>query len=107
MTVSIPLWGKLSDLYGRKRLFQLSIVLYVVASVLAGLSQNMTELIAARALQGVGVGGMQALAQAIMADIVSPRERGRYSGYLGASFGLATVAGPLIGGFLVDGPGWR
>ncbi|KQX69641.1 MDR family MFS transporter [Angustibacter sp. Root456] len=107
MTVSIPLWGKLSDLYGRKRLFQLSIVVYVVASVFAGMAQNMPELIAARAVQGVGVGGMQALAQAIMADIVSPRERGRYSGYLGASFGLATVAGPLIGGFLVDGPGWR
>ncbi len=107
MTVSIPLWGKLSDLYGRKRLFQLAIVVYVVASALAGMAQNMPELIAARALQGVGVGGMQALAQAIMADIVSPRERGRYSGYLGASFGVATVAGPLIGGFLVDGPGWR
>ncbi|MGN6300851.1 MAG: MDR family MFS transporter [Angustibacter sp.] len=107
MTVSIPLWGKLSDLYGRKRLFQLAIVVYVLASVFAGMAQNMPELIAARAVQGIGVGGMQALAQAIMADIVSPRERGRYSGYLGASFGLATVAGPLIGGFLVDGPGWR
>ena len=107
MTVSIPLWGKLSDLYGRKRLFQLAIVVFVVASAVAGLSQNMPELIAARAAQGIGVGGMTALSQAILADIVSPRERGRYSGYLGASFGLATVAGPLIGGFLVDGPGWR
>ncbi|HEX3002684.1 MAG TPA: MFS transporter, partial [Angustibacter sp.] len=87
MTVSIPLWGKLSDLYGRKKLFQLAIVVYVLASVFAGMAQNMPELIAARAVQGIGVGGMQALAQAIMADIVSPRERGRYSGYLGASFG--------------------
>jgi EmrB/QacA subfamily drug resistance transporter len=106
-TVSTPLWGKLSDLWGRKRLFKAAIVVFVVASALAGLSQNMGQLIGARALQGVGAGGLQALTQAIMGDIVSPRERGRYSGYLGASFGLATVAGPLLGGFLVDGPGWR
>lgn len=108
-TASTPLWGKMSDLYGRKPLFMLSIVVFVVASALAGLSQNIEQLIAARALQGVGAGGLQALTQAIMADIVSPRERGRYSGYLGSSFGMATVAGPLIGGFLVDSgnSGWR
>ncbi|MET9022748.1 MDR family MFS transporter [Actinopolymorpha sp. NPDC004070] len=106
-TVSTPLWGKLSDLYGRKPLMQVSIAVFVVTSALAGLSQSMGEMIAARAGQGIGAGGLMALSQAIMADIVSPRERGRYSGYLGASFGVATVAGPLIGGFLVDGPGWR
>ena len=106
-TVSTPLWGKVSDLYGRKALMQVAIALFVVTSVLAGLSQTMGQLIAARAAQGIAVGGVLALSQAIMADIVSPRERGRYSGYLGASFGVATVAGPLIGGFLVDGPGWR
>lgn len=108
-TASTPLWGKLSDLYGRRRLFQIAIVVFVVTSLLAGLAQNMPQLIAARALQGIGAGGLLALTQAIMADIVSPRERGRYTGYLGASFGVATVAGPLIGGFLVDTPalGWR
>jgi EmrB/QacA subfamily drug resistance transporter len=106
-TVSTPLWGKVSDLYGRKPLMQIAIAVFVVTSLLAGLSQTMGELIAARAAQGVGMGGVIALSQTIMADIVSPRERGRYSGYLGASFGVATVAGPLIGGFLVDGPGWR
>nr|WP_202889224.1 MDR family MFS transporter [Actinopolymorpha rutila] len=106
-TVSTPLWGKISDLYGRKPLMQVAIAVFVVTSALAGLSQSMGEMIAARAGQGIGAGGLMALSQAIMADIVSPRERGRYSGYLGASFGVATVAGPLIGGFLVDGPGWR
>ncbi len=106
-TVSTPLWGKVSDLYGRKPLMQIAVAFFVVTSALAGLSQTMGQLIAARAAQGLAVGGVLALSQAIMADIVSPRERGRYSGYLGASFGVATVAGPLIGGFLVDGPGWR
>lgn len=106
-TVSTPLWGKLSDLFGRKKLLFYAIGVFVVTSALAGLSQSMGQLIGARALQGIGAGGIVALSQAIMADIVSPRERGRYTGYLGASFGVATVAGPLIGGFLVDGPGWR
>jgi EmrB/QacA subfamily drug resistance transporter len=106
-TVSTPLWGKLSDLFGRKPLLFYGIGVFVVTSALAGLAQTMGQLIGARALQGIGAGGIVALSQAIMADIVAPRERGRYTGYLGASFGVATVAGPLIGGFLVDGPGWR
>lgn len=109
MTVSTPLWGKLSDVFGRKRLFQVALAVFVGASLAAGLSQNMGQLIAGRALQGVGAGGLGALAQVILGDIVSPRERGRYSGYMGAVFGVSTVAGPLLGGFLVDAEmlGWR
>ncbi|WP_281200069.1 MDR family MFS transporter [Nonomuraea candida] len=109
MTVSTPLWGKLSDLFGRKLLFQLALALFVAASLVAGLSQNMGQLIAARAVQGLGVGGLSALSQVILGDIVSPRERGRYSGYMGAVFGISTVAGPLLGGFIVDADwlGWR
>ncbi len=109
MTVSTPLWGKLSDLWGRKLLFQTALGLFVAASLVAGLSQNMGQLIAARAVQGLGVGGLSALAQVILGDIVSPRERGRYSGYMGAVFGISTVAGPLLGGFIVDTDwlGWR
>ncbi|MEU4231919.1 MDR family MFS transporter [Nonomuraea sp. NPDC026600] len=109
MTVSTPLWGKLSDLWGRKLLFQSALGLFVAASLVAGLSQNIGQLIAARAVQGLGVGGLSALAQVILGDIVSPRERGRYSGYMGAVFGISTVAGPLLGGFIVDTDwlGWR
>ncbi|NUP63701.1 MAG: MFS transporter [Nonomuraea sp.] len=109
MTVSTPLWGKLSDLFGRKLLFQTALGLFVAASLVAGLSQNMGQLIGARAVQGLGVGGLSALAQVILGDIVSPRERGRYSGYMGAVFGISTVAGPLLGGFIVDTDwlGWR
>lgn len=109
-TVSTPLWGKVSDLYGRKPLMQAAIAIFVITSALAGLAPSMAVLIAARAGQGVGAGGVWALAQAIMADILSPRERGRYAGYFtagGASYAVATLGGPLIGGFLVDGPGWR
>ena len=109
MTVSTPLWGKLSDLFGRKLLFQTALGIFVAASLLAGLSQNMGQLIAARAVQGLGVGGLSALSQVILGDIVSPRERGRYSGYMGAVFGISTIAGPLLGGFIVDSEwlGWR
>lgn len=106
-TASTPLWGKLSDLYGRRPLFQAAIVVFLLGSVLAGLSQSMGQLIAFRAIQGLGVGGLMALSQAIIGDIVSPRERGRYQGYMGSVFGVSSVGGPLIGGFLVDGPGWR
>jgi len=106
-TASTPLWGKLSDLYGRRPLFQAAIVVFLVGSVLCGLSQDMAQLIGFRAVQGLGIGGLMALSQAIIGDIVSPRERGRYQGYIGSVFGVASVAGPLIGGFLVDGPGWR
>jgi EmrB/QacA subfamily drug resistance transporter len=106
-TASTPVWGKLSDLYGRKVMFQAAIVVFVVASLAAGFSQNMPQLIAVRAVQGLGVGGLMALSQAIIGDVVSPRERGRYQGYIGSVFGVATVAGPLIGGFLVEHLSWR
>ncbi|MEU6747195.1 MFS transporter [Spirillospora sp. NPDC046719] len=109
MTASTPLWGKVSDIIGRKLSFQTALLIFVVASVAGGLSQNIGMLIAARAVQGLGAGGLSALAQVILGDIVEPRQRGRYSGYIGAVFGVATVAGPLLGGFLVDadGLGWR
>src|SRR5438874_7607843 len=106
-TVSTPLWGKLGDLYGRKRLFQAAIVLFLVGSALCGLSQNMAELILFRTLQGLGGGGLIVLVQAIIGDIVPPRERGRYQGLFGAVFGLSSVAGPLLGGFFVDTLSWR
>ncbi|HUZ09500.1 MAG TPA: MFS transporter [Acidimicrobiales bacterium] len=106
-TVSTPLWGKLGDLYGRKQLFQASIVIFVLGSVLAGLSQSMLELVVFRAVQGLGGGGLIIGAQAIVGDVVSPRERGRYQGLFGAVFGLATILGPLIGGLFVEYLSWR
>lgn len=106
-TATAPLYGKIADLYGRKRVFQAAIVIFLAGSALSGLAQSMSELILFRGLQGLGAGGLIVLATTIIGDIVSPRERGRYQGYFGAVFGVASVAGPLIGGFLVDGPGWR
>src|SRR5580693_1618896 len=106
-TVSTPLWGKLGDLYGRKVFFQAAIVIFLAGSVLAGLSTSLIMLIAFRAVQGLGSGGLIVGAQAIVGDIVSPRERGRYSGLFGAVFGAASVVGPLVGGVLVEYLSWR
>ncbi|MGW2914285.1 MFS transporter [Streptomyces asoensis] len=109
MTAATPLWGKLSDLYSKKALVQIALVIYVLGSAAAGLSQNSAMLIACRVVQGIGVGGLSALAQIVMAAMISPRERGRYSGYLGATFAIATVGGPLLGGVITDTSwlGWR
>ncbi|MFF8191376.1 MFS transporter [Streptomyces bobili] len=109
MTATTPLWGKLADLYDKKALVQIALVIYVLGSAAAGLSQNSGMLIACRVVQGVGVGGLSALAQIVMAAMISPRERGRYSGYLGATFAVATVGGPLLGGVITDTSwlGWR
>ncbi|MET0953819.1 MAG: MDR family MFS transporter [Aeromicrobium sp.] len=109
MTVSTPIWGKLSDLVNKKVLVQISIVVFVVGSVLAGLSRNLPELISMRVVQGVAMGGLTANAQSIIGSIIPPRQRGRYSGYMGATMAVATVSGPLLGGLIVDTPGlgWR
>jgi EmrB/QacA subfamily drug resistance transporter len=112
-TASTPLYGKISDIYGRRVVFQFAIVTFLIGSFLAGASQNMEQLIATRALQGLGAGGLMALTFVIIGDIVSPRERGRYQGYFGAVWGLSSVAGPLLGGFFSDNAeilgvaGWR
>src|ERR1700688_1441263 len=106
-TVSTPLWGKLGDQYGRKAFFQAAIVIFLVGSALSGLSRSMLELIAFRAIQGLGGGGLLIGAQAIVGDVVSPRDRGRYLGLFGAVFGVATVLGPLLGGFFVEYLSWR
>src|SRR5580698_3117321 len=106
-TASTPLWGKLGDQFGRKTLFQASIVIFLIGSALCGQSHSIIELIAFRALQGLGGGGLIVLTQAIIADIVPARERGKYQGAFGAVFGVSSVAGPLLGGFFVDNLSWR
>ncbi|MEX0153318.1 MDR family MFS transporter [Microbacterium sp. LMI1-1-1.1] len=105
--ISTPIWGKLADLFNRKVLIQIAIAIFVLATAAAGFSQNTEMLIAFRAVQGLGAGGLAALSQVIMADIISPRERGRYMGLFGAVMAVATVGGPLLGGVITDAFGWR
>jgi EmrB/QacA subfamily drug resistance transporter len=106
-TASIPLWGKMGDLYGRKRLFQLALAVFLTGSALCGIAASIGQLIGFRALQGLGAGGLFTLAMATVGELVVPRERGRYQGYIQAMFALASVAGPLIGGSIVDHFSWR
>jgi EmrB/QacA subfamily drug resistance transporter len=106
-TAVTPLYGKLGDLYGRKRILQGAILLFLAGSALCGLAQSMTALIAFRAVQGLGAGGLIVLIQAVIGDVVSPRERGKYQGLFGAVFGMASVAGPLLGGFIVENWSWH
>ncbi|WP_416366357.1 MDR family MFS transporter [Nocardioides sp.] len=108
MTATTPIWGKLADLFSKKMLVQSALVIYTVGSLIAAFAPSMGVLIGGRVVQGIGVGGLTALVQVVIASMVSPRERGRYSGYIGAVFAAATVSGPLIGGLVVDSPfGWR
>jgi EmrB/QacA subfamily drug resistance transporter len=106
-TISVPFWGKLSDLYGRKPMFMIGIVIFLVGSALSGLSQNMTQLIGFRGLQGIGAGSLFPIALAVIGDLFTPAERGKYQGLFGAVFGIAFIVGPLVGGFLTENVGWH
>ncbi len=105
--ISTPIYGKISDLFGRKKIFQSAIIIFLVGSMLCGVSQSMNQLVAARALQGIGAGGLMSLVLAIVGDIIPPRQRGKYMGYFGGVFVVSSVAGPLLGGFLTDSLSWR
>src|SRR3954468_24382646 len=106
-TISVPFWGKLSDLYGRKPMFIIGIVLFLIGSALSGLSQDMTQLIVFRGLQGIGAGSLFPIALAVLGDLFSPAERGKYQGFFGAVFGIAFIVGPLVGGFLTEQVSWH
>ncbi len=106
-TATTPIYGKLSDRYGRRRLLEVAIILFVLASVLCALAQTMGQIITARALQGLGGGGLMSMAQSVIADVVSPRERGRYQGYFSAVWALASGGGPIMGGFFAEHLSWR
>ncbi len=106
-TIAVPLYGKFGDLFGRKIVLQVAIVLFLAGSALCGLAQNMTQLVLMRGLQGLGGGGLMVISMAAVADVIPPANRGRYQGMFGGVFGLATVIGPLIGGFLVQHASWR
>jgi EmrB/QacA subfamily drug resistance transporter len=105
--VSTPLYGKISDQYGRKKVFQFAIIVFLIGSALCGQSRTMNQLVAFRALQGLGAGGIMSLAMTIIGDVVSPRQRGKYLGYVGGVFAISSVAGPLLGGFFTDSLSWR
>ena len=106
-TITMPVYGKLSDQFGRKPFLIFAIVAFMAGSVVGALAQNMNWLIFARALQGLGGGGLMILSQAVIADVIPPRDRGRYMGIIGGVFAFSSVAGPLIGGWITEGPGWR
>src|SRR5512133_1947981 len=106
-TATTPLYGKLSDMYGRKPLFLIAIVIFLAGSCLCGLSQSMMQLVIFRGIQGLGAGGLMVLAMTTIADLVAPRERGRYQGLFGAVIAFSSIAGPLLGGFITDALSWR
>src|SRR5881409_1364728 len=106
-TVTVPLYGKLGDVYGRKNLFLFAIVVFLVGSALCGVAQSMTQLVVFRALQGIGAGGLFPLSLAVIGNIVPPRDRGRWQGLIGAVFSAASIIGPAVGGFIVDNTTWR